>query len=88
MEKVFFAPEDGAEPVAFYVLDQCVLRGATYILVTDSEDGDGTAMILKDTAPENASESVFEVVEDDREIEAVLLMFKDTLEDLDIGIEE
>lgn len=87
MEKIFLSPEDGQEAEGWYVLDQCTLRGTAYLLVTDSEDGDGEAMILKDTAPEDAAESLYEVVEDDREIEAVLLMFKDTLEDLDIGIE-
>lgn len=87
MEKIVFAPEGQGEPVEFYVLDQAQLRGETYILVADSEEGAGEALVLRDTAPEGAPESVYEIVEDDTELDAVMVLFKDALEDMDIRIE-
>ena len=47
LEKITFCP-DGDEPVDFYVLEQTKIAGVNYILVTDFEDGDGEALILKD----------------------------------------
>ena len=47
MEKITFCPEDG-EAVEFFVLEQTRLGGVDYILVTDSEDDDAEALILKD----------------------------------------
>lgn len=47
MEKITFRP-DGEEPVDFFVLEQTRIGGINYILVTDCEEGDGEALILKD----------------------------------------
>jgi hypothetical protein len=87
MEKIYFTPAEAEEPAAFYVLDQAVLRGETYILVTDSEEGDGEALILKDTAQPDAEESVYEIVEDEVELKAVAELFRDALEDMGISLE-
>ena len=64
MEKITFRP-DGEEGVDFYVLEQTRLGGFDYILVTDTEDGDGEALILKDTSLEGAKEGVYAVVDDE-----------------------
>jgi hypothetical protein len=87
MDKIVFTPEGNEEPVELYVLDQTVLRGTTYILVTESEEGDGNALILKDTAPEGADESVYEIVDEDTELDAVSDLFRVALDDMDIGLE-
>ena len=50
LEKITFRPE-GEEPVEFYVLEQTRIGGHNYILVTDVEEGDGDALILKDMSP-------------------------------------
>ena len=47
MEKIRFVP-DGQDAVEFYVLEQTRLGGVNYLLVTDREDGDADALILKD----------------------------------------
>ncbi|MDO4284729.1 MAG: DUF1292 domain-containing protein [Eubacteriales bacterium] len=88
MEKITLLPGEGEEPVSFYVLDQATLRGVGYLLVADSEDGDGEALVLRDMAAPEESESVYEIVEDDEELSAVLSLFRDTLEELGIAIEE
>ncbi len=87
MEKISLTADDNTI-VDFYILDQQKLFGITYLLVADSEEGDGEALILKDTAGPLDPESVYEVVEDEREIGAVLVLFKDTLDELGIILEE
>ena len=87
MEKISLKADDNTI-VDFYILDQQKLFGITYLLVADSEEGDGEALILKDTAGPLDPESVYEVVEDEREIGAVLVLFKDTLDELGIILEE
>ena len=83
LEKVTFNP-DGEEPVAFYVLEQTRIGGFNYILVTDCEEGDGEALILKDMSADGEAESVYEIVEDDAELEAVGGVFQNMLDDVDL----
>mgnify|MGYP002567120641 FL=1 len=84
MEKIKFMSEEMNEEVDFYVLEQTKVGGVSYILVTDSEDDDAECLILKDTSGENQLESVYEIVEDDVELSAVLKVFEELLEDVEI----
>ena len=81
LEKITFCPE-GDEPVDFYVLEQTKIAGVNYILVTDFEDGDGEALILKDLSKPEDTESVYEIVSDENELEAVAGVFEDLLDDV------
>lgn len=83
MEKIIFTPE-GEEPVRFYVLEQTRLGGIDYILVTDSEDGNGEALILRDTSALEEEEAVYEIVTDDEELNAVAAVFENMLEDIEL----
>lgn len=84
MEKIVFTSEEGSETIEFFVLEQTKINGISYILVTDSESGDAQCLILKDTAPFDSDESVYEIVEDDDELSAVSKVFEELLEDVDI----
>ena len=84
MEKIVFQLPDSQETVAFFVLEQTRINGADYILVTDAEDGDGEALILKDLSEDGELEAVYEIVEDDDELEAVSVIFGEMLEDVDL----
>jgi hypothetical protein len=76
---------DNGEKVEFYVLEQSRLGGRDYILVTDSlDDEDGEALILKDVSAPEDSEAVYEIVEDDQELDAVSAIFSEMLEDIDL----
>jgi len=86
-EKIIFCP-DGEEPVEFYVLEQTRISGTNYILVTDFEDGDGEALILKDLSTDEDKESVYAIVDDDTELNAVAGVFEDLLEDVKFVSEE
>ncbi len=83
LEKIIFRPE-GEEPVEFYVLEQTRIGGHNYILVTDVEEGDGDALILKDMSQDGEEESIYDVVSDDEELEAVADVFADMLDDVDL----
>lgn len=84
MEKIFFTPEGEEAAVAFYVLEQTRLGGVDYILVTDSEDGDGEALILRDTSSIEAEEAIYEIVSDDEELGAVAAVFENILDDIEL----
>lgn len=84
MEKIQFMFGEGTESVEFFVLEETKVNGVSYILVTDSEEDDAECMILKDTSKPEDSESVYELVEDDTELKAVLKIFEELLEDIDI----
>ena len=84
MEKVRFAFADGSGEDEFFVLEETMINGSTYILVTDSEEDDAECLILKETAGSRADERAFEIVEDDTELMAVSKVFEELLEDVNI----
>ena len=83
MEKIKFMSEE-MQDTDFYVLEQTKVNGVSYILVTDSEEDDAECLILKDTSAEDDKESVYEIVEDVTELGAVLKIFEELLEDIEI----
>lgn len=84
MEKITFTLEETGEKEEFFVLEETRLNGVDYILVADSEDEDGEALILKDLSADGDSEALFEIVSEDQELEAVMTVFEQLLEDVDI----
>lgn len=84
MEKIIFTPE-GEEPVQFCVLEQTRLGGIDYILVTDSEEGDGEALILRDVSAAEEADALYEIVTDDEELNAVAAVFENMLEDIELS---
>ena len=83
MEKITFTPQEG-EAVDFYILEQTMIGGINYLLVTDSEEGDGEALILCDVSAPEEPEAVYEVVEDDETLNAVAVVFEKIMDDIDI----
>ena len=84
MEKIVFTPA-GEEAVEFYVLEQTRLGGIDYILVTDSEEDDGEALILRDMSAPEEEEAVYEIVADEEELNAVAAVFENMLEDIELS---
>lgn len=87
LEKITFNPE-GDDPVEFYVLEQTRIGGRNYILVTDFEDGDGEALILKDMSEDGEEESLFTIVSDEKELDAVSGVFENMLADVEFVRDE
>lgn len=84
MEKIVFRPE-GEEAVEFYILEQTRIGGRDYILVTDTEEDDGEALILKDMSQSEEEEAVYEIVTEDDELNAVAAVFENMLEDIELS---
>lgn len=82
LEKITFSP-DGDAPVDFYVLEQTRIGGVNYILVTDFEEGDGEALILKDISKDGEEDSIFTIVSEDEELSAVAGVFENMLDDIE-----
>ena len=84
MEKVNFTDPDTNESAEFYVLEQTTIRGINDLLVTVDEEGDSDAFILKETQNEDDHNTIYEMVEDDKELEALAKIFAELMEDVDI----
>ncbi|MFI3200545.1 MAG: DUF1292 domain-containing protein [Eubacteriales bacterium] len=82
MDKVTFML-DSDEPVEFFVIEETKLNGFQYILVTEAEHGDADALILKDVASGTEKESVYEIVSDDIELNAISQVFASLLDDIE-----
>lgn len=55
----------------------------SYILVTDAEEGDGDALILKDMSGDGEEESIFSIVDDEEELSAVAGVFQNMMDDVE-----
>ncbi len=85
IEKIVFETDEGQEE--FFVLDETRIRGINYILVTNSDDVEAEeieVLILKDISEETDPESVYEVVEDEEELQLVAELFEESMGDVDI----
>lgn len=86
MEKINFCPVGETETVGFFVVEETRIGGVSYLLVTEAEDGDAEAYILKDLSEDGDPEAKYEFVEDDRELEIVSQIFAELLEDVDLEL--
>ena len=86
MDKIYFRPDGEAEPVGFYVLEETRIGGVSYLLVTDSEEEDSDAYLLKDVSSDGDEEACYEFVEDEQELNAVGAVFAELLEDMDLEV--
>lgn len=83
MEKISFAGENG-DTIEFFVIEKTTLGGVDYMLVTESEDEDADAYVLKDVSNTDDAEGVYEIVDDETELSAVGQVFASLLDDIDI----
>lgn len=84
--RILFETEDG-DKTEFSVLEQTTLGGINYLLVADDEDEDGTFLVLKENNDISSGEiATFDIVEDEKELEAVVKIFNELLEDVDLEV--
>ncbi len=83
MEKIIFRDSENQDELEVYVLEQTCINGITYLLVTEEEEEDSVAYILKEILTEN-DEVVYAMVEDDVEMNAISKVFAEMLDDVDI----
>lgn len=84
MEKIEFTFSDDSEAVEFFVVEQTTLNGFQYLLVTESDDEEADAYIMKCIQSEDEQEAVYEMVDDENELDAVGSVFAELLDDIDL----
>ena len=82
MEKVKFNSPVSQEIKEFFCLEQTKINNQNYLLVTEEENGDSDAYILKETSSED-EETVYEMVEEEAEFEAIAKVFTELMDDVD-----
>ena len=83
-EKIVLTDDEGHE-VEMYVDEETRINNVNYILVTEEGDEvEEIAHILKDVSDENDEEAIYEMVEDDSELDYIGRIFSELLEDIDI----
>ncbi|MEE1228379.1 MAG: DUF1292 domain-containing protein [Lachnospiraceae bacterium] len=90
-EKIPFYDENN-EQIDFYVLEQTKIAGNDYLLVTDEEgiadaesSEDATVYVMKAVEDgEDSSVVTYEFVNDDDELQAVMQIFEQLMDEIDI----
>ncbi len=83
-EKLVFTGENGEE-AEFFVLEQTRVNGINYLLVSDlADDEESEALIVKDISKDTDAEAIYEIVENDDELESVSKIFNELLDDIDV----
>ena len=79
-EKIIFVDEDGNE-IEMYVIEETRINNVNYLLVAE-------AYILKDISNDEDEEAVYEIVDDESEVDYIGRVFSELLEDIDITTED
>lgn len=80
-----FETNEGKEE--YYVLEQTMLGGKNYILVTDSLDGEeGSFLILRDESGNEDEFASYVELSDENELEAVIKIFNELMDDFDLEV--
>ena len=88
-EKIIFVDEHGNE-IEMYVIEETRINNVNYLLVTDDEGDseEAEAYILKDISNDEDEEAVYEIVDDESEVDYIGRVFSELLEDIDITTED
>lgn len=82
VDSIIFENEEG-EDVPFFVIEQTMLAGVNYLLVAESEEDEAEAYILREIQEEE-NQTVYEMVEEEDELEALSKVFSELLDDVEI----
>ena len=85
MEKITFFDRDSGENLEVFVVEQTKLNGESYLLVTEDEEGDSTAYILREESGQESEDLFYEIVEDEDLLMALSGVFAEMLEDVDFS---
>lgn len=81
--KIILIDDEGNEE-EFYIEEQTRVYGKNYILVSTAQEGDAEALILKDISEDSNEEAAYVPVDDESELVAVMKIFEEMLDDIDI----
>lgn len=85
MERITFTMPESGEEAEFFIVEQTRINGRNYLLVTESDDEEeAEAYILKDLSESGETEAVYEIVDEDGELEAISKVFAELLDDIEL----
>ena len=85
-EKVTFTTENGEE-INVFVVEQTMLSGVNYLLVTDSREAEADAFIMRELEDQDG-QCTYEFIEDEKELDALSKVFAELLDDVDIEMQD
>ena len=74
------------EEIELIVVEQTMINNVNYLLVTDSEEDEADAYIMKETGTET-EDAFYEFVEDSTELEVISRVFEEMLDDVELKYE-
>lgn len=80
MEKLEFISENG-EKLELFVIEETRINGINYLLVSESEDDEAEAYILRDTSEQTDEEASYEFIEDEEELQALGKVFAELMDE-------
>lgn len=81
-----FTTDDGEE-IPFYIMEQTMINGINYLLVTEDVDNDeAEVMIMKENQDSDGVYASYVFVEDEEELAAISRVFSELMDDVDIEI--
>ena len=75
--------EEGNE-IELIIIETAKFEGRDYILASESEN----AYILKDVSEDKDSDSIYEFVDDEKELDMLADVFSELISDMDIDLEK
>ncbi len=83
MEQIKIIADTGEE-INFYVIEQTRVNGMNYLLVTESDEDEAEAYILKDCSADEDADAAYEFVEDEEELNSLAQIFSELIDDAEI----
>lgn len=84
-DSIIFEAEDGTE-VEFAVLEQTTLGGINYLFVVDKADDESFLILREDSGTDTEEMAAYDIVEDEKELDAVIRIFDELLEDVNLEV--
>jgi hypothetical protein len=84
MSERLYLEADGEEILELFPIERTKLNGVEYLLAADSEDGDAECYLLKDMSAPDDEEAIYEVVEDEAELDSLFAIFEQLMDEITI----
>lgn len=81
--KINIIDEEGNE-IELIIIETAKFEGRDYILASESDN----AYILKDVSEDKDSDSIYEFVDDEKELDMLADVFSELISDMDIDLEK
>ena len=81
-EKIVLTDESG-ENITLYAVEETRVAGVNYLLAAE-EEGDGSCYILRDISSPEDADAIYEIVEDEDELDYLFYIFKELVGDIDL----